>query len=101
MSGNGEGGPENEPATHLRDKLALALDVDDLVAALRLGRELSPWFGVAKVGLELYSAAGPDSIGALQDLGYTVFLDVKLHDIPTTVAKAARVIGAFGARFLT
>ena len=43
--------------------LALALDVDDLVAAQRLAGELRPWFGVAKVGLELYSAAGPEVIG--------------------------------------
>jgi orotidine-5'-phosphate decarboxylase len=87
--------------TALRAKLALALDVDDLVMAARLGRELAPWFGVAKVGLELYSAAGPDAIGTMQDLGYDVFLDAKLHDIPTTVRKAARVLGAFGAKYLT
>ena len=40
-----------------RDRLALALDVDDLVEAMRLARMLRPWFGIAKVGLELYSAA--------------------------------------------
>ncbi|MBT5137679.1 MAG: orotidine-5'-phosphate decarboxylase [Acidimicrobiaceae bacterium] len=83
------------------DKLALALDVDDLVAAIRLGRELKPYFGVAKVGLELYSAAGPEAIGAIADLGYKVFLDLKLHDIPTTVGKAARVLGALGVQYLT
>ena len=48
-----------------RDRLALALDVDDLVEAIRIGRMLRPWFGVAKVGLELFSAAGPEAIGAL------------------------------------
>lgn len=83
------------------DKLALALDVDDLVAAIRLGRELKPYFGVAKIGLELYSAAGPEAIGAIADLGYKVFLDLKLHDIPTTVGKAARVLGALGVQYLT
>ena len=66
-------------------RLAVALDVDDSVAALRLARELQPWFGVAKVGLELFSASGPDVVGALIDLGYEVFFDLKLHDIPTTV----------------
>jgi orotidine-5'-phosphate decarboxylase len=81
--------------------LALALDLDDLEAARRLGRELKPWFGVAKVGLELFSAAGPDAIEALRDLGYDVFVDLKMHDIPTTVAKAARVIGSWGAAYLT
>lgn len=85
----------------VRGTLALALDVDDLVAATRLGRELRPWFGVAKIGLELYSAAGPDAVGALRELGYDVFLDLKLHDIPNTVGKAARVLGALGVDYLT
>src|SRR5919206_444910 len=73
----------------VRDRLALALDVDDLVVALRLARRLAPWFGVAKVGLELFTAAGPDAVKAMQDLGFRVFLDLKLHDIPNTVAGAA------------
>ena len=81
--------------------LALAFDLDDLEAARCLGRELQPWFRVAKVGLELYSAAGPDAVEALRDLGYDVFVDLKMHDIPTTVAKAARVIGSLGAAYLT
>lgn len=85
----------------VRDRLALALDVDDLVAALRVARELRPWFGTAKVGLELYTAVGPDAIGALSDLGYKVFLDVKLHDIPTTVNRAAKVLGSLGASYVT
>jgi orotidine-5'-phosphate decarboxylase len=84
-----------------RQHLALALDVDDLVLALRHARELRPWFSVAKVGLELYTAAGPDAIGSLLDMGYKVFLDLKMYDIPTTVEKAARVVGAFGISYLT
>lgn len=91
--------PAIDPA--VRARLALALDIDDLVAAIRLGRELNGYFGVAKIGLELYSAAGPEAIGAIADLGYDVFLDLKLHDIPTTVGKAARVLGALGVRYLT
>ena len=85
----------------IRNKLALVLDLDDLVPALRLSRELRPWFGVAKVGLELYSAAGPDAVGSLMEQGYDVFVDLKLLDIPSTVGKAARVLGAVGARYLT
>jgi orotidine-5'-phosphate decarboxylase len=85
----------------VRDHLALALDVDDLVVARRLAAELQPFFGVAKVGLELFTAAGPEAIQAMLDLGYDVFLDLKLHDIPTTVEKAARVAGATGVRYLT
>ena len=85
----------------IRDRLVLALDVDDLVVALRLARQLQPWFGTAKVGLELFTASGPDGVSAVADLGYDVFLDLKLHDIPTTVRKAARVVGALGASYLT
>src|SRR5947207_11681804 len=83
------------------DRFAIALDVDDLVAAARLARNLRPYFGVAKVGLELYSAHGPDAIIAMADLDYRVFVDLKLLDIPTTVGRAARVVGALGATYLT
>jgi orotidine-5'-phosphate decarboxylase len=79
----------------------LVLDVDDMVEARRLAKELAPWFGIAKVGLELFSAVGPDAVTQLADLGMKVFLDLKLHDIPTTVNKAARVIGSLGASYLT
>jgi orotidine-5'-phosphate decarboxylase len=85
----------------IHSRLAIALDVDDLVLALRIGRQMRPYFGVAKVGLELYSAAGPEAVGAFIELGYDVFLDLKLHDIPTTVAKAARVLGALGVSYMT
>lgn len=85
----------------MRAKMALALDVDDLVEATRYARQLAPWFGVAKVGLELFTAAGPDAVGAMIDMGYDVFLDIKLHDIPTTVNKAASVAGALGVSYLT
>lgn len=87
--------------TAVRDRLALALDTDDLVDALRLARELEPWFGVAKVGLELFTATGPEAVTALVERGWRVFLDVKLHDIPSTVRKAAQVLGALGAGYVT
>lgn len=85
----------------VRKRLALVLDVDDLVEATRLAREMQPWFGVVKVGLELFSATGPDAVVALADLGYTVFVDLKLCDIPTTVGRTARVLGGLGAGYLT
>ncbi len=85
----------------VRNRLALALDVDDLVAATRIARAVQPYFGVAKVGLELFSATGPEAVGALNELGFKVFLDLKLHDIPTTVGRAARVLGSLGASYLT
>jgi orotidine-5'-phosphate decarboxylase len=84
-----------------RQRLCLALDVDDLVVALRVARRLRPWFGVAKVGLELFGAAGPETVSALTVEGYRVFLDLKLHDIPTTVRRAATVIGGLGTAFAT
>ena len=77
----------------VRSKLAIALDVDDLVEARRIARDVMPWFGVAKVGLELYSATGPDAVAQLTELGMTVFLDLKLHDIPTTRAALPTVVG--------
>src|ERR1700730_3614510 len=88
-------------AAAVRDRLALALDTHDLVDALRMARDLEPWFSVAKVGLELFSATGPEVVTALVERGWKVFLDLKLHDIPTTVGKSARVLGALGASYLT
>jgi len=84
-----------------RERLALALDVDDLVEATELAAQLAPWFGVVKIGLELFSASGPEAIAALRQRDLEVFVDLKLHDIPTTVHKAARVLGAVGARYVT
>ena len=88
--------------THVaaRDHLAIALDVPSLDEALELAREVAPWFGVAKVGLELFSAAGPEAVEPLHDLGLRVFCDLKLHDIPTTVGRAARVLGRLGVTYL-
>ncbi|HPU38876.1 MAG TPA: orotidine-5'-phosphate decarboxylase [Microthrixaceae bacterium] len=92
---------DGEISDDVRRRLALVLDVDDLVEAMRLGAAMRPWFGVAKIGLELFSAAGPDAIGALRDLGYQVFLDLKLFDIPTQVNRSCRVLGALGVEYLT
>ncbi len=93
--------PEAVVPNELRQKLCLALDVDDLVAANRLARDLKPYFGVVKIGLELFTAVGPDAIGTMMDQGYKVFVDLKLHDIPNTVERAAKVLGSLGASYLT
>jgi orotidine-5'-phosphate decarboxylase len=84
-----------------REHLALALDFDDLVAAMRVARPLQEFFAVAKIGLELYSAAGPEAVVSLQGAGFDVFVDLKLHDIPTTARRAARVLGALGVTYTT
>jgi orotidine-5'-phosphate decarboxylase len=86
--------------TDVRNRLAIALDVPDLDAAEQLAKEVAPWFGVAKVGLELYSAVGPEAITRMRALDFQVFCDVKLHDIPTTVGRAARVLGRLGATYV-
>lgn len=92
---------QKETPAEIQSKLALALDVDDLVAASRIARSMRPYFGVVKVGLELFSAAGPEAVGTFIDMGYEVFLDMKLHDIPNTVGKSARVLGSLGVSYLT
>lgn len=93
--------PAPVDAHALADRLCLVLDDDDLVAARRLARSLRPWFGVAKVGPILWSAAGPEAVGALLDMNYQVFIDLKLHDIPNTVGGACRVLGSLGASYVT
>ena len=82
-------------------RLAIALDVDDLAVACSMADAVHPWVGVAKVGLELFATAGPAAIGAMADRDFDVFADLKLHDIPTTVGRAAAKIGRAGARWLT
>ncbi len=94
-----DAGPE--APEEVRRRLCLALDTDDLVQAMRTARELAPWFGTVKVGLELYASTGPNAVTALQDLGLDVFVDLKLHDIPTTVHKTARVLGSLGIAYAT
>jgi orotidine-5'-phosphate decarboxylase len=83
-----------------RSHLAIALDVPDLDHAEHLAKEVAPWFGVAKVGLELYSAVGPEAILRMRALDFAVFADIKLHDIPTTVGRAAYQLGRLGVSYL-
>ncbi|MGI8492759.1 MAG: orotidine-5'-phosphate decarboxylase [Acidimicrobiales bacterium] len=93
--------PADAVGSGARDRLLLALDLDDEVAAHRVAHELREWFGVIKVGLELFSAAGPAVVQSMIDEGFEVFLDLKLADIPTTVRKASKVLGALGVKYLT
>jgi orotidine-5'-phosphate decarboxylase len=86
--------------TDSRDRLVLVLDTDELDSARRLVERLGRWFGIAKVGIELYAAAGAVAFDVVHDAGLRVFADLKLHDIPTTVERAARVLGRRGVDFL-
>jgi len=77
-------------------RIIVALDCDNSEQAVRLAKSFSPGICRLKVGLELYTAAGPDVIGKLMDLGFDVFLDLKFHDIPNTVARACKVAAEMG-----
>ena len=81
--------------------LMVALDFPAASPALRIARKVRgivPW---VKVGMELFSAQGPSVVHALKDLGFAVFLDLKLHDIPNTVLGAVRAAARLRADMLT
>jgi orotidine-5'-phosphate decarboxylase len=92
---------ETQALDAARERLIVALDYSSAKAALDLVERLSGqcrWF---KVGLELYVAAGPVIVETLAGRGHSVFLDLKLHDIPNTVAGAVRSAAGLGAKLLT
>lgn len=73
----------------MRERLILALDVDDLERVKQTVRLLVGEVGMFKVGKQLFTYAGPQAVKLIQGMGGEVFLDLKFHDIPNTVAKAA------------
>lgn len=79
----------------------VALDVPSAREALAIATELGDTCRFFKVGSELFTAEGPSVVRALQELGADVFLDLKFHDIPNTVAGAVRGAAALGVRLLT
>jgi orotidine-5'-phosphate decarboxylase len=83
-----------------RNPLVVALDVSDLERADALAGSLAGTVRMVKVGLELFTAAGPQAVDRLRRR-VPVFLDLKLHDIPTTVRRAARNAGSLGAAMIT
>jgi orotidine-5'-phosphate decarboxylase len=84
-----------------KDRLIVALDVDSKERAEALVDELAPHVGLFKVGKELFTATGPDIVRGIVGAGGRVFLDLKFHDIPNTVAKAVGVASQLGAFFIT
>jgi orotidine-5'-phosphate decarboxylase len=72
----------------MRNPIIAALDVPTAEKALELARQIAPAVGAFKIGKELFTAAGPDIVKRVRDTGAAVFLDLKFHDIPNTVAKA-------------
>jgi orotidine-5'-phosphate decarboxylase len=83
-----------------RDRIVVALDVPTLVEADQLASRLAGAVGWFKVGLELFAAHGPAAVEAIRTHG-PVFLDLKLHDIPTTVERAASRVADLGVGLLT
>ncbi len=77
-------------------KIIVALDFPDAVSALALVERLDPALCRLKVGKELFTAAGPELVRALVARGFEVFLDLKFHDIPNTVAAACRAAAGLG-----
>lgn len=80
-----------------KDRLIVALDVDTMEEARGLVDQLAAHVGMFKVGMQLYNSAGPEVVRMIQSLGGKVFVDLKFHDIPNTVAHAGAVITRLGA----
>jgi orotidine-5'-phosphate decarboxylase len=91
---------QRDPHDEARNRLIVALDVPTAEAALELVSklEICRWF---KVGMELFTAAGPSLVTELVARGHSVFLDLKFHDIPNTVAGAVRSAAGLGVRMMT
>ena len=83
-----------------RPRLVVALDFPGAEAALDLASRLDPRRCRLKVGKELFVRAGPDVVARLQRAGFEVFLDLKFHDIPHTVARACRAAAELGVWML-
>jgi orotidine-5'-phosphate decarboxylase len=81
-------------------KIIVALDFPDAASALALVERLDPALCRLKVGKELFTVAGPELVRALAARGFEVFLDLKFHDIPNTVAAACRAAAGLGVWML-
>ena len=77
-------------------KLLVALDFDNEVPCIELARQLNPELCRLKVGKELFVSCGPQLVEKLQAMGFDIFLDLKFHDIPNTVAKAVKSASQLG-----
>jgi orotidine-5'-phosphate decarboxylase len=85
----------------MNNQVLIALDYHEQAQAIRMAHDLRDTVGGFKVGLELIMAEGPQVISAVAALGLPVFADAKLHDIPTTVRRAASALAKAGARWIT
>jgi orotidine-5'-phosphate decarboxylase len=87
--------------TKAADKIIVALDVATKEKALDLVEELRDQISFFKIGLQLYTAEGPEIVRAVLSAGAKVWLDIKLHDIPNTVARAVESANNLGVHMLT
>ncbi|HUA68642.1 MAG TPA: orotidine-5'-phosphate decarboxylase [Candidatus Saccharimonadales bacterium] len=84
-----------------RNLIIAALDVSTAEAALELAQKIAPVVGAFKIGSELFTSAGPDIVRRIRASGAAVFLDLKFHDIPNTVAKAVASAVRLDVQMLT
>ena len=84
-----------------QNPIIAALDVPTVEQALKLAHQIAPAVGAFKIGKELFTSAGPDIVRRVRDTGASVFLDLKFHDIPNTVAKAAAAAVRLDVQMLT
>ena len=87
--------------TNAADKIIVALDVATKEKALELVKQLCDQISFFKIGLQLYTAEGPEIVRAVLSTGAKVWLDIKLHDIPNTVARAVESANNLGVHMLT
>ena len=85
----------------MRNPIIAALDVPTAEQALKLVEQIAPAVGAFKIGSELFTAAGPDIVKKIRAIGAMVFLDLKFHDIPNTVAKAVTSAVQLDVQMLT
>ena len=85
----------------MHNRIIVALDVPRLETALKLVEQLAPVVGAFKVGKELFVSAGPEVVRKIRATGAAVFLDLKFHDIPNTVAKAVEAAAQLDVQMLT
>jgi orotidine-5'-phosphate decarboxylase len=85
----------------VKNPIIAALDVPDAKGALKLAEAIAPAVGAFKIGKELFVSAGPDIVKRVRDTGASVFLDLKFHDIPNTVAKAVASAVRLDVQMLT